>query len=135
MATTHKHGAGLVVVIGGKGSQPDSGGAPPLYTREQRQRHAADLEAAFTGRPQPHGSYDPELDGGRVSASTAGYMELDGAQKSGDCDLVEVAEGVAGEKGCCNLFTPQPAAGEFECAQCVHFQSGSADSEAAMNDR
>lgn len=85
---------GTLVVIGfGKKPQPSPA---DLATPEARQRHAADIEAAFTGRPQPHGTF---ADDGKVSAQTAGYMELDGAQKSGECDLVEVPGGVSGERG------------------------------------
>lgn len=110
MAQQRKGGVGLVVM---------------MHTPEQRRQHAADVEAAFTGRPQPHGTYDEASDGGRVPEQTAGYMELEGAQKSGDCDLVQVEDGVSGEKGCCNLFDPQSGASEFECAQCLHFQGQS----------
>jgi hypothetical protein len=59
----------------------------------------------------------------RVSARAAGYMELDGAVKDGDCNAVDVNGGVSGELGCCNLFNPKPGAREFECETCKHFRS------------
>ncbi|HVA64312.1 MAG TPA: hypothetical protein VNF74_11355 [Terriglobales bacterium] len=136
MAMQHK-GKGLALVIGigrPKGMADGSGGdgAPGLPDPMTRRRqHAADVEAAFTGRQQPHGTYDADQDGDRVSEQTAGYMELEGAQKSGECNLVEVEGGVSGERGCCNLFAPQPEADEFACGNCQHF-SGSAAPATAM---
>jgi hypothetical protein len=59
----------------------------------------------------------------RTTARAAGYMELDGAVKTGDCNAVEVKGGVSGEKGCSNLFDPIKGATEFECEQCKHFRS------------
>lgn len=116
-------GRGLTLIVGVAKPKPH-GAMPPLDTPEQRRRHAADVEASFTGRPQPNGTYDAEGDSGRVSAETAGYMELDGAQKTGDCDLVDVPGGVSEERGCCNLFDPRPGASEFECGQCLHYHAG-----------
>lgn len=107
---------GLAIVIG-------RGQPRPTMSPEQRRQHAADVEADFTGRPQPHGTYDAEHDGGKVSADTAGYMELEGAAKSGDCGLVQVAGGVSGDQGCCNLFDPQQGAASFCCEECEHFSA------------
>ncbi|MGH9475446.1 MAG: hypothetical protein ACRD1C_03835 [Terriglobales bacterium] len=132
MADQHK-GKGMLVVIGVDKPRPGAPGAgPDLSTPVMRRNHAADVEAAFTGRPQPHGTFDAEHDGGRVSAETAGYMELEGAEKSGECDLVNVPGGVSGERGCCNLFEPRPGATEFECGQCQHFQ-GAQPAQEAVN--
>ncbi|HUX66400.1 MAG TPA: hypothetical protein VMV31_02810 [Terriglobales bacterium] len=136
MAMQHK-GKGLALVIGigrpkgmADGSDGDGGpGLPDPMTR--RRQHAADVEAAFTGRQQPHGTFDEEHDGGRVSEQTAGYMELEGAQKSGDCSLVEVEGGVSAERGCCNLFAPQAGADEFRCGECQHFEGAAAGAPAA----
>jgi hypothetical protein len=121
-------GHGLAVIIG-MGKPPgmaaeDGGGAPGAPDR--RRQHAADVEAAFLGKPQPHGTFDAEHDGGKVTAATAGYMELDGARKDGECNLVAVAGGVSGERGCCNLFEPAAAATEFRCGECEHFTSEAA---------
>jgi hypothetical protein len=55
----------------------------------------------------------------RVSAQTAGYMELDGARKDGDCYLVQVKGGVSFMLGCCNLFNPDKAK-QFQCGSCTH---------------
>jgi len=112
-----------------------------LSKPEDRARHAADVEAEFLGRPQPHGTYDAEHDGGRVSEQAAGYMELEGADKSGECDLVAVPGGVSGTRGCCNLFDPDADAEAFQCGDCKHFsgeqtQSGQAQglrTQEAMN--
>lgn len=69
----------------------------------------------------------------KASPASAGYMELGNAQKSGDCELVNVPNGVSGDAGCCDLFsTPDvttdqdgvmhaTGATEFQCGQCVHF--------------
>ena len=51
-----------------------------------------------------YSSDDDDEDFERVSAKVAGYMELPGAKKDGDCERVEVAGGVAKALGCCNLF-------------------------------
>jgi hypothetical protein len=59
----------------------------------------------------------------RVSAHDAGYMELQGAVKTGDCHKVKVQGGVSAEKGCCNLFQPfNSKVDEFECGQCEYFR-------------
>lgn len=79
---------------------------------------------ALPPEDQTYGGGDQGADAGKVDQQTAGYMELDGAQKSGDCDLVQVDGGVSGEKGCCNLYSPVEGASEFECAQCTHFTGG-----------
>jgi hypothetical protein len=86
-----------------------------------------DVEASMTGRPQPFGSFDADSGAGRVSPQAAGYMELDGAQKDGDCDLVAAPGGVSGEMGCCNLFEPQSGAQQFSCGTCEHFSGGASD--------
>lgn len=58
-------------------------------------------------------------EGGKMSADAAGYMELDGAQKDGDCTKVEVEGGVSKELGCCNEFDPQPQTQKFSCGTCT----------------
>lgn len=102
----------------GRATRP---GANLPLSVEDRRRQAADVEADFTGRPQPFGTYDGLGDADMVSAETAGYMELRGAAKDGGCDLVTVPGGVSAEKGCCNLFDPIQAAAEFNCRHCEHF--------------
>jgi broad specificity phosphatase PhoE len=55
----------------------------------------------------------------RESADHAGYMELTGATKDGDCQRVEVAGGISKELGCCNDFKPQGAGvTAFRCGSC-----------------
>lgn len=140
MAKGNKHGLALIIGIGaprntaaGGGPAAARSGAPAAAsgraTPEQRRQHAADVEAAFLGRQQPHGTFDQEHDGGRVSAQSAGYMELDGADKDGNCDLVDVPGGVSGERGCCNLFEPEAGAERFACASCEHFSGAQAPDE------
>lgn len=45
-------------------------------------------------------------------------MELDGAEKDSDCQIVEVPEGVSTKLGCCNLYKPENGADEFRCGEC-----------------
>jgi hypothetical protein len=62
----------------------------------------------------------PHDDAARTGEETAGYMELDGADKDADCNLVEVRGGVSSELGCCNLFDPDRGAVKFTCGTCGH---------------
>ena len=58
---------------------------------------------------------------GRVSSSAAGYMELRGAQKDGDCEKVAVRGGVSRDLGCCNLFDPEfDGTQTFSCGTCEY---------------
>lgn len=54
-----------------------------------------------------------------MSADQAGYMELEGAQKDGDCQKVAVPEGLSKDLGCCNEFDPQPHTQKFSCGTCT----------------
>ena len=57
--------------------------------------------------------------GTRVSAQAAGYMELEGAVKDGDCKIVSVRGGISKKLGCCNLFKPaRRSVKEFRCGMC-----------------
>jgi len=56
----------------------------------------------------------------RMTPAAAGYMELDGAQKAGDCDKVKVPNGVSKLLGCCNEYKPQTGAKDFRCGLCTH---------------
>lgn len=56
----------------------------------------------------------------RASAKEAGYMELDGAKKDGDCAIVEVEGGVSRDLGCCNLVKPTVGAKKFTCGLCEY---------------
>jgi hypothetical protein len=59
-------------------------------------------------------------DAARMTPEAAGYMELDGANKAGDCDKVKVPGGVSKKLGCCNEFKPDKGATEFRCGTCKH---------------
>jgi len=55
----------------------------------------------------------------RMSASAAGYMELEGAKKDADCHKVKVSGGVSSELGCCNEFFPESKTVKaFRCGNC-----------------
>lgn len=54
----------------------------------------------------------------RMSADQAGYMELPGAVKDGDCQRVKVANGISQHKGCCNEYRPGKSSDEFRCGEC-----------------
>ena len=71
---------------------------------------AADLAAVIKAK-----DVDP-----RMTPETAGYMELEGAQKAGDCGKVRVPGGVSKKLGCCNEYNPQSKADEFRCGECTH---------------
>lgn len=55
----------------------------------------------------------------RMTAKEAGYMELRGAEKDGDCRKVRVTGGISKELGCCNEFKPESEdTSEFRCGTC-----------------
>jgi len=55
----------------------------------------------------------------RLSATEAGYMELQGAVKDADCRKVEVEGGVSEKLGCCNEFKPgNNSVQQFRCGNC-----------------
>lgn len=58
----------------------------------------------------------------RVTSEQAGYMELAGANKDADCEIVQVQGGVSKELGCCNLYKPKPGSREFRCGTCVELK-------------
>lgn len=79
--------------------------------------------------PQADGdSTDPQ---GRMSADAAGYMELEGAQKDGDCQKVAVEDGISKELGCCNEFDPQPKTQKFSCGTCTLVTEGTGSVQSA----
>lgn len=60
-----------------------------------------------------------EVLGKRVSATSAGYMELEGAKKDGDCKIVKVEGGISKDLGCCNLFKHKDGKPQqFKCGTC-----------------
>lgn len=60
----------------------------------------------------------------RISAVAAGYMELEGARKDGDCQIVEVQNGISKDLGCCNLYKPVKGADKFNCGHCGYVTGG-----------
>lgn len=54
----------------------------------------------------------------RMSPDAAGYMELPGAVKDGDCQRVRVADGISQKLGCCNEYRPGKDSDEFRCGEC-----------------
>jgi hypothetical protein len=54
----------------------------------------------------------------RIGEQAAGYLELDGARKDGDCSTVEVSGGISRDGGCCNNWTPESDAKNFSCGTC-----------------
>jgi len=64
-------------------------------------------------------SREPEF-GTRVEDCAAGYMELEGAVKDAECEIVEVKNGISSERGCCNLFDPEKGAAAFQCGTCEY---------------
>lgn len=55
----------------------------------------------------------------KISAESAGYMELTDAKKDGDCEIVSVPGGISKELGCCNLFKPEDSfTKKFSCGTC-----------------
>ena len=61
----------------------------------------------------------------RLTAKAAGYMELKGAVKDADCQLVQVAGGVSKQLGCCNKYQPaNSAVKQFRCGKCEYLVNG-----------
>lgn len=71
---------------------------------------------------------DPQ---GRMSADAAGYMELEGAQKDGDCQKVAVEGGISKDLGCCNEFDPQAKTQKFSCGTCTLVTEGTGSVQSA----
>lgn len=67
----------------------------------------------------------PQLD--RMTDKQAGYMELEGAKKEGDCRKVAVQGGVSFQLGCCNEFEPESkTVKQFKCGNCEYRKGGAA---------
>lgn len=64
----------------------------------------------------------------RINERAAGYMELEGAKKDGECSVVEVPDGISRDKGCCNNFWP-PTAKKFSCGTCVYVEDAGSEYE------
>ena len=71
---------------------------------------------------------DPlEALGDKITAKSAGYMELAGAEKDADCRLVIVKGGVSSDLGCCNEFEPKDEeVDRFRCGSCEYRTSNPA---------
>ena len=58
---------------------------------------------------------------GRIPGERAGYMQLRGAVKDGECTAVAVRGGISLELGCCNHFEPEDeSVEEFRCGECEY---------------
>ena len=84
-------------------------------------------------QPQPD---SPQLgsNGGQMDGASAGYMELEGAQKDADCSKVQVEGGVSSDLGNCHEFEPQQGAQSFNCGSCANLQKSGAPEEGAAPD-
>lgn len=66
----------------------------------------------------------------RISEQQAGYLELPGAVKDADCEIVEVEGGVSSERGCCNSFGWKTEDVEtFSCGECKYVEGASEQPE------
>ena len=55
----------------------------------------------------------------RLSAKRAGYVELAGAEKDADCEIVHSPRGISAELGCCNYFKREDkSVQQFKCGTC-----------------
>jgi len=55
----------------------------------------------------------------RANEHSAGYMELVGATKDADCEIVDAQGGVSRKLGCCDLFWPESETTKaFPCGTC-----------------
>jgi hypothetical protein len=54
----------------------------------------------------------------KYTESEAGYLELPGAVKDGDCKIVYVEGGISKDLGCCNGVRPVKGAKAFKCGLC-----------------
>lgn len=60
----------------------------------------------------------------KIPSAKAGYMELSGAGKDGQCVKVEVAGGISRPLGCCNEFKPKnDQVQSFRCGTCEYVRS------------
>jgi hypothetical protein len=79
--------------------------------------------AAPTAQPQGAGpsGVSPNQSQPKIPEAQAGYMELQGAVKDGDCSKVDVQGGVSLDRGCCNEFEPQDETTDtFDCGNCKY---------------
>jgi hypothetical protein len=73
-----------------------------------------------TGGTSPSAA-SPAESSAKIPQAQAGYMELTGAEKDGDCSKVDVQGGVSLDRGCCNEFQPQDeATTTFSCGNCEY---------------
>jgi len=79
--------------------------------------------AAPTAQPQGAGpsGVSPNQSQPKIPAAQAGYMELQGAVKDGDCSKVDVEGGISLDRGCCNEFEVQDeSVDQFKCGECKY---------------
>ena len=76
--------------------------------------------AATTAAGAPPSAVSPQNQA-KIPEAQAGYMELAGAEKDGDCSKVAIPEGVSLDRGCCNYFEPQDENTDtFSCGNCKY---------------
>lgn len=86
---------------------------------------------AAPGQSMPQAGGPPNQPSGKVPEAEAGYMELAGAQKDGDCQKVDVQGGISLDLGCCNLFEPQDeSVDSFRCGTCKYGSGQKAENDA-----
>lgn len=54
----------------------------------------------------------------KYTSKQADYMELHGAKKDSECEIVKVKNGVSSKLGCCNYFKPNKGTQKFSCGTC-----------------
>ncbi len=97
--------------------QPDVDSTPtkPL-------RHT--VEPEIPGGPYHMVGHEIPKESERMTPEEAGYMELSGAKKTGDCKIVAVPGGVSFQLGCCNEFEAfDESVQKFSCGTCEYRKS------------
>lgn len=68
----------------------------------------------------------------RITAAQAGYLELPGAVKDADCEVVEVDGGVSSERGCCNSYAWRSRNPKgFSCGECRYLEDAGEQADGA----
>jgi hypothetical protein len=91
--------------------------ASKLRTMADDLQMAEELKPKVPGKKEAHG-----VKGERMTPEAAGYMELKGAVKDGDCKKVSVPGGVSFQLGCCNEFeaVDEDTTKKFSCGTCEY---------------
>ena len=89
----------------------------PLRMHNPRGRDVGIPDGSMAGHSPMGGS-------GKEDGGSAGYMELEGAQKDADCSKVQVDGGVSSDRGCCNEWQDKGGAENFSCGTCAYVLPG-----------